>query len=250
MTNNRILYGLVGYPLGHSFSKRYFTEKFATAGIDAEYLNFETESIDRVRDIIEQYPGLKGFNVTIPHKQDIIPLLDTVSKEAEEIGAVNCVKIEHTGNTVSLTGYNTDAYGFKKSLLQFIPAEITNALILGNGGAAKAVKYVLLSLGMNVLTVSRTPHREKEIGYTAIASLLNDYKLIVNTTPLGTWPNTENCPDIPYDLLTLEHYLFDLVYNPEITEYMKRGAAHRAHTQNGLEMLIGQAEKAWDIWTA
>lgn len=249
MKNNHILYGLIGYPLGHSFSKRYFTEKFAAADIDAEYLNFEIKSIDRIRGIIEEYPELKGFNVTIPHKQNIIPLLDAVSKEAEEIGAVNCVRIEHINNSVFLSGYNTDAYGFKKSLLKFIPDGMKNALILGNGGAAKAVKYVLITLKMNVLTVSRTPLGEKEIGYGDVANLLTDYKLIVNTTPLGTWPNTGNCPNIPYHLLTPEHYLFDLVYNPEITEFMKRGASHGAHIKNGLEMLVGQAEKAWDIWT-
>lgn len=242
------MYGLIGYPLGHSFSKRYFTEKFAKEGIPSAYLNFEIENLGELSHVISNHPTLQGFNVTIPHKQDIIPLLDEISDEARKIGAVNCVKITRQGGGNHLSGFNTDVYGFRCSLLSFIPATIHKALILGNGGAAKAVRYVLDSLGMEVLTVSRSPQAATEIGYPEVAGLLKDFKLIVNTTPLGTWPHPEGCPDIPYSQLTPDHYLFDLVYNPETTTFMQRGSITGAHTRNGLEMLRGQAEKAWKIW--
>lgn len=241
-------YGLIGYPLGHSCSPRYFNEKFKREGRNAEYLPFEIEEISELKNILTRYPDLKGFNITIPHKQNIIPLLDRMSEEAEQVGAVNCVKVEHQNGEIRLTGYNTDVYGFKNSLLEFIPSSIGKALVLGNGGAAKAVRYALHSLGMTVLTVSRTPKTETEIGYADIPALLGDFKLIVNTTPLGTWPKTENCPDLPYEQLSPEYYLFDLVYNPETTEFMKRGTAVGAHTRNGYGMWKGQAEKSWEIW--
>lgn len=243
-------YGLLGFPLGHSCSPRYFNEKFRREHIDAEYLSFEIKDIESFTDILNRHPDLRGFNVTIPHKQNIMPLLDHISEEAEKIGAVNCVKVERSNGRPVLTGYNTDVYGFKNSLLGFIPQGIQKALVLGNGGAAKAIRYALNSLGLEVLTVSRTPHSSSEIGYPEIARYLQDFKLIVNTTPLGTWPNTTNCADLPYEQLTEQHYLFDLVYNPEITEFMKRGAVAKAHTCNGYGMWLGQAEKSWEIWTA
>lgn len=241
-------YGLIGFPLGHSCSPKYFTEKFKRESRNAEYLPFEMENIGELENILARYPDLKGFNITIPHKQNIMPYLAQLSEEATQVGAVNCVKVEHREGRIYLKGYNTDVYGFKNSLLEFIPGNISHALILGNGGAAKAVRYALHSLGMTVLTVSRTPGNESEVGYSELRPLLSDYRLIVNTTPLGTWPKVENCPDIPYDMLTSEHYLFDLVYNPENTEFMKRGAAAGAHTRNGFGMWKGQAEKSWDIW--
>lgn len=245
----RATFGLVGFPLGHSCSPKYFTEKFKQENRNAEYLPFEIKEIGELTDILARYPNLKGFNITIPHKQNIIPLLDELSEEARQAGAVNCVKVERTNGNTRLKGYNTDVYGFKNSLLLFIPGNLRHALILGNGGAAKAVRYALHSLGMEVLTVSRTPGNESEISYTDVASHLSHFKLIVNTTPLGTWPNTENRPDIPYKLLTPEHYLFDLVYNPQTTEFMKYGATAGAHTCNGFDMWKGQAEKSWEIWT-
>lgn len=248
MKDSRRIYGLVGFPLEHSFSRRYFTEKFEREGIDAEYLNFEIEDIREFPGIIERIPELAGFNVTIPHKEHVIPLLHELSPEARSIGAVNCVKIERVGGIAYLTGYNTDAYGFKKSLCEFIPSSTTKALVLGNGGAAKAVRHVLKELHVEFVTVSRTPQNEQEIGYASVSDLLSDYKLIINTTPLGTWPHTETCPDIPYFLLSPEHYLFDLVYNPEVTEFMRRGKEEGAYVRNGLQMLVGQAEKAWKIW--
>lgn len=242
------MYGLIGYPLGHSFSKKYFTEKFAEEGIPSAYLNFEIENLGELSLVLSNHPTLQGFNVTIPHKQNIIPLLDEISEEARKIGAVNCVKITRQGGKNHLRGFNTDVYGFRHALLSFIPDTIHKALILGNGGAAKAVRYVLDSLGMEVLTVSRSPRTTAEIGYPEVPGLLKDFKLIVNTTPLGTWPHPAGCPDIPYPQLTPDHYLFDLVYNPEITTFMQRGSLTGAHTRNGLEMLRGQAEKAWEIW--
>lgn len=241
-------YGIIGFPLGHSFSKRYFSEKFSREKLKSEYLNFEISDISALPSLLSQHENLKGFNVTIPYKQAIIPFLDDISEEAGKIGAVNCVKIVRQGSKPRLTGYNTDVYGFRNSLLHFIPATATKALILGNGGAAKAVRYVLRELGILTLTVSRTPREAHEISYPEIHSLLPDFHLIVNTTPLGTWPDICSCPDIPYSLLTSRHYLFDLVYNPETTEFMKRGATYGAHTHNGLEMLTGQAEKGWAIW--
>ncbi len=241
-------YGLIGRSLKHSFSQRYFTEKFRCEKIEAIYLNFELADIRDVRTVVSGYPGLKGFNVTIPYKQEIIPFLDALSDEARQIGAVNCVKVSRTADGNLLTGYNTDVFGFKESLCRFIPETITKALILGNGGAAKAVRYVLDSLHIGTLTVSRTPYSVTEIGYPEVGVYLPEHKLIVNTTPLGTWPDTSQSPDIPYALLTPEHYLFDLVYNPDITTFMQRGATFGTHVRNGIEMLTGQAEKAWEIW--
>lgn len=241
-------FGLVGFPLGHSFSKRYFTEKFEQEGINGEYLNFETDDILSLREIVRQYPDLKGLNVTIPYKEKVIGLLDRVSEEAQKIGAVNTIKIERKNGNIILSGYNTDVLGFKFSLLDFIPKTIQKALVLGNGGAAKAVRYALESLHMEVLTVSRTPKSTNEISYQEVIDYLPDHTLIVNTTPLGTWPNTEICAPIPYGALTPNHYLYDLVYNPETTEFMKRGMIQGAHTHNGLKMLHMQAEEAWKIW--
>ncbi|WP_251622087.1 shikimate dehydrogenase family protein [Odoribacter lunatus] len=242
-------YGIVGFPLKHSFSQRYFSEKFQCEKIEAEYLKFEQEDISEILPLLSRYKNLKGFNVTIPHKQSIIPFLDVLSEEAQKIGAVNCVKIISQNSQLQFIGYNTDVYGFKYALIRFIPENITHALILGNGGAAKAVKFVLQALGIQSLIVSRTPRKADEIGYHEIAPLLSQYRLIINTTPLGTWPDIHSYPDIPYSLLNSGHYLFDLVYNPETTEFMKRGAFYGAHTCNGWEMLIKQAEKSWAIWS-
>lgn len=242
------LYGLIGYPLGHSFSRNYFTEKFRREGIDAAYLNFEIPDLCKLQDILQQYPDLEGFNVTIPYKQAILPLLHRISGAAQTIGAVNCISIRREQGQPLLTGYNTDAEGFRQSLTDFIPPGITKALILGNGGAARAVRYTLQQLGMDVLTVSRTPRRAGEISYTEAGDHLPSHRLIVNTTPLGTWPDTGKCPDLPYSRLGSRHYLFDLVYNPEITLFMQKGKEAGARVCNGYAMLIGQAEAAWRIW--
>ena len=242
------LYGIIGYPLGHSRSPQYFNERFQKTGVDAQYLPFEMEDIRELEKLLERHPRLKGFNVTIPHKQNILPFLDEISDEAQAIGAVNCVRVEHRDGKVRLSGYNTDMHGFRKALLEFIPQGMDKALILGNGGAAKAVRYALHSLQMEVLTVSRTPKQPDEIGYADVRRYLPDFRLIVNTTPLGTWPRTESCPALPYELLTPEHYLFDLVYNPETTTFMQKGKAAGAHACNGQAMWAEQAEKNWEIW--
>ena len=243
------LFGLLGYPLGHSFSKSYFTEKFRSEGIDAEFRNFELEDITRMIQIIRENPNLKGFAVTIPYKEKIIPFLDYISEEAKAIGAVNSVKVEHTPDGYILTGYNTDMIGFRDSLLHFIPRVPEQAFILGTGGAAKAVKYALTSLGVITISVSRTPVG-KEIGYPEIIRQLDQTPLIVNTTPLGMFPHAANCPPIPYEHLTPDHYLFVLVYNPAITTFMQKVVKQRAKVHNGLEMLHLQAEYSWKIWNS
>lgn len=242
------LYGIIGYPLGHSRSPRYFNDRFREAGIDAEYLPFELEDIRALPALLEAHPELRGFNVTIPHKQNIIPYINSISEEARAVGAVNCVKVTESARGRELHGYNTDVAGFRKALLDFLPRPLPKALILGNGGAAKAVRHVLRSLQTETLTVSRTPRTAEETGYDSLPRLIGDYPLIVNTTPLGTWPKTEECPDLPYRLLTPDHYLFDLIYNPETTLFLQQGAAAGAHTCNGYAMWLGQAEANWEIW--
>ena len=242
-------FGLLGFPLGHSFSKRYFTEKFANSNIEAQYSNFELENASYIIKVIESSPNLEGFNVTIPHKQAIIPLLHKISPEAEQIGAVNCVKIDRTAGTPRLVGHNTDVIGFEAALRDFLgEASPKKALVLGNGGAAKAVRYVLTKMGIEFLTVSRTPKNSQEIGYEGLENIISNYKLIVNTTPLGTWPKTDSCPNIPYSALSCEHYLFDLVYNPEVTMFMQQGLNVGTNVCNGYQMLVKQAEAGWKIW--
>lgn len=247
-TNSMKIYGIIGYPLGHSCSPSWFNKRFREEGIDAEYLPFEIEDIGRVRDLLVTYPDLQGFNVTIPHKQNILPFLDEISEEARAIGAVNCVKINRKEDRLYLTGYNTDMYGFRNALLHFIPDYIQKALILGNGGAAKAVRYALQTLNIASLTVSRTPKNRNETDYSQVANYLTDHLLIVNTTPLGTWPHTTGFPPIPYERLTPGHYLFDLVYNPATTTFMAKGSAVGAQVCNGYGMWLGQAEKNREIW--
>lgn len=241
-------FGLVGYPLGHSFSKKYFTEKFEKENITGEYLNFELRDLSALKGLLEKYPDLRGFNVTIPYKRTILPFLDNIEGAAREIGAVNCVKIQKEDGRLSLTGYNTDAEGFRTSLQAFLTDTVSRALVLGSGGAARAVHYALRQLGITSVTVSRTPRSAEEIGYEDVLRYLPDHRLLVNATPLGTWPDTETCPPLPYKRLTASHYLFDLVYNPEITLFMKRGLEAGAHVRNGFGMLVAQAEAAWEIW--
>ena len=241
------LFGLLGFPLGHSFSKTYFTEKFKTEKIDAEFVNFESDNIEQTLQVIKTTPSLKGFAVTIPYKEKIIPYLDHISEDARKIGAVNSVKVEHTISGSILTGYNTDILGFRESLLEFIQTPPTQALLLGTGGASKAVQHALASLGIEVFTVSRTPHFS-EISYDQVARFLSNTPLIINATPVGMWPHVTTCPDIPYHLLSSNHYLFDLIYNPEITEFMHRGEQQGARIKNGLQMLYLQADYSWKLW--
>lgn len=243
------LYGLIGFPLTHSFSKRYFTEKFAEMGISEEhrYELFEMEDYNQLPQLIASQPTLRGLNVTIPHKLNVIQFLDEINDAAKRIGAVNVIKITPERR---LIGYNSDYFGFRNALLEMIGENTQlNALILGNGGAAKAVKVALEDLGIVYKVVSRTP-TENELLYTDLKGKLTDYKLIINTTPLGTYPKTDTCPAIPYDELTSAHYLSDLVYNPETTLFMQKGLDAGATVQNGYRMLVLQAEKSWEIWNS
>lgn len=246
------LYGLLGYPLGHSFSAKYFAEKFAKEGVDATYKNFEfAEVADAVAYLLQQ-DDLQGFNVTIPHKQAIMPYLNGLSAEAEAIGAVNvvCVKRDADG-TVKLLGCNSDVVGFSNSIQPLLRPKLhSKALVLGTGGASKAVMYGLRKLGVEPIYVSRTP-KEGQLTYNDLTpEVMRDYKVVVNCTPLGMYPKVDACPDIPYQYLTPDHLLYDLVYNPLETLFMKRGAAQGAVVKNGLEMLHLQAEAAWVDWNS
>jgi shikimate dehydrogenase len=238
------VFGLTGYPLSHSFSPRYFSEKFARQGIQASYQLFPLPDISGLRELISLHPQLLGLNVTIPHKETVLPYLDILSEEARAIGAVNCIHIKNK----LLTGYNTDVTGFSQSLTPLLQPYHTRALILGTGGAAKAVRYALDHLGIEWKEVSRTP-AVNQLGYEALdADVIQSYPLIINTTPLGMYPHTDACPALPYEALGPEHLLYDLIYNPEETFFLARGKARGARTKNGLEMLELQAEASWHIW--
>ncbi len=242
------LYGLIGFPLTHSFSKKYFTEKFQKENIlDSKYELFEIKEVEMILEVVKNNPELKGLNVTIPHKEKVIQFLNDIDPAAKEIGAVNVIKVKDG----KLKGYNSDYYGFRQSLLHLIGKEQgLKALILGTGGAAKAVKAALKDLGIPYKFVSRKKE-EENFSYEELNDhVLMEYKLIINTSPLGMYPNTESHPEIPYSFLSAQHFLFDLVYNPEETSFMKKGKEKGARTQNGLEMLHLQAEKAWEIWNA
>lgn len=242
----QLKYGLIGKQISYSFSKKYFTEKFALLHFDnCEYLNFDIDSIKEFWKIIVETKGLKGLNVTIPYKEDIIPYLDGLSKTAQKIGAVNTISV---GKGKKLKGHNTDHYGFRKSLSPLLEKHHKKALILGTGGASKAIAYALRRLKIEFDFVSRNPS-EYELSYEEIdTDVFNDYQIIINTTPLGTHPNVDAYPPLPYDLFTDKHIAFDLVYNPEETAFMKKAKEHGAKVQNGYEMLVFQAEKAWKIW--
>lgn len=242
-------FGLIGYPLSHSFSQKYFTAKFRNEHItDCSYINFPLQDITLLPSLIRDEPELCGLNVTIPHKSDVIPLLNKISDEAAAIGAVNVIKISRNNNKTCLSGFNSDTYGFTGSILPSLKDRRGVALVLGTGGSSKAVCYSLLKIGMDVRLVSRQ-ERHGMITYADInRELLEKTLLIVNTTPLGMFPDTGSLPDIDYDLLDERHILFDLVYNPEITAFLKKGMERGCITLNGLNMLYLQAEKSWEIW--
>ena len=246
------LYGLIGYPLSHSFSKRYFTEKFRREGIAGhQYELFPMEHAGALPGLVARYPNLRGLNVTIPHKQKVMAYLDAIDEEARRVGAVNTIRIAEG----RLTGYNTDVYGFERSLLEFLAAaghtaDGLKALVLGTGGASKAVVFVLEKLGIGFALVSRQ-QGDGILSYGDLdAGVMASHRLLINTTPLGMWPNEDSLPGIPYEYLGPEHLLYDLVYNPERTAFMARGISRGALACNGLAMLQLQAEKAWEIWTA
>lgn len=242
-------YGLIGFPLTHSFSKRYFTEKFATENIDSTYDNFEIDNINKFSDVVKNNPEVIGLNVTIPFKEQVIPFLDELNDSAREIGAVNTVKISRTENDLHLKGYNTDTFGFETSLKPLLKEHHKKALILGTGGASKALKYVLNRLGIEFISASIEELKENEIRYDEIdEKMMMERLLIINATPLGTYPKTETFPNIPYEFITEKHLLFDLVYNPEISVFLRNGQEKGATIKNGYEMLLLQAKKSYEIW--
>ncbi|WP_231460573.1 shikimate dehydrogenase [Pedobacter sp. Leaf132] len=242
-------YGLIGYPLSHSFSKKYFTEKFSKEHIsNHQYELFPMENVSSIVNLLNDDESLCGLNVTIPHKVSVLPFLDEIDEAADKIGAVNCISVKNINGKKHLKGYNTDAFGFEESLKPLLKPQHTKALIFGDGGAAKAVKYVLHKLNIDYKTVVRKP-ASGAILYSEITDdMLQSHKLLINTTPLGMSPNLEGCPEIEYTLLSKEHLAYDLVYNPLETKFLEKAALQGASTKNGLEMLHQQAEQAWRIW--
>ena len=241
-------YGLIGYPLVHSFSKSFFNEKFQNEDIDAEYINFEIKTIDDLPEVLATNPELKGLNVTIPYKEAVIPMLDALSETAAAIGAVNVIRVESKGDDTFLRGYNSDVIGFTKSIEPLLESHHKKALILGTGGASKAVNYGLKSLGLETLLVSRF-ERPGTIQYKDVTpEVVKEYNVIVNCTPCGLYPHTDECPDLPYEAMDSHNLLYDLLYNPDETLFMKKGKEQGAMTKNGLEMLLLQAFASWDFW--
>ena len=242
-------FGLIGFPLSHSFSKKFFTEKFERQHInDCQYELYPIETVQLLPEILANEPSLRGLNVTIPYKLDVLPFLDDLDEAARHIGAVNCISIVAKEGASILKGYNTDAYGFEESLKPLLEAHHTKALVFGDGGAAKAVKYVLDILSIPYLVVSRRADAQG-ITYAEVdTALLKEYTILINTTPLGMTPNLEGYPDIPYKGLSDKHLAYDLVYNPQETAFLKKAASNGAKVKNGLEMLYLQAERSWDIW--
>ena len=244
-------YGLIGYPLGHSFSKEFFNRKFQNEHIDAEYVNFEIEDITKFKNVIKDNPSLIGLNVTLPYKTRVLPLLDEIDEDAKLIGAVNVIKFIRGGrfNKLKLKGYNSDFIGFKQSIEPLIDPKIhSHALVLGTGGASKAVYHGLKQLGIEVQSVSRVPEAQCVTYEEITPAWIDEYTIIVNATPLGMHPDVNECPDIPYNRLTSKHLLYDLLYNPNETLFMRKGKERGATVKNGLEMLLLQAFVSWDIW--
>ena len=233
-------YGLIGFPLGHSFSVSFFNEKFTNENINARYINFEIPQIDELPEILASNPELKGLNVTIPYKQKVISYLDDISPEAKSIGAVNVIRITHKGKNPILKGFNSDVIGFTRSIEPMLEKFHKKALILGTGGASKAIEYGLNTLGLETLFVSRTK-RDGCITYDEVTpELVKEYNVIVNCTPVGMYPKADSCPDLPYEAMGS--------HNIDETLFMKKGAEHGATTKNGLEMLLLQAFASWDFW--
>lgn len=241
------LYGLIGKTLKHSFSKNYFTKKFAAEGLtDYAYENFELPDIAHIQNILTTHPNIQGLNVTIPYKEAVLPHLHQQNDIVQNIHACNCIKVVNG----KLHGYNTDVIGFKQSLLQHLQPHHTRALILGTGGAAKAVQYALTQLSIEYKIVSRQG-KENVITYNAIdQTLLQQYTLIINTTPVGMYPHMEEAPPLPYQYITPQHFLFDLIYNPPITQFLQLGKDKGATICNGQDMLVLQAEESWRIWNS
>ena len=245
MLKTKFIYGLIGKEIDYSFSKNYFNQKFKNEGLNNSlYENFDCENLAQAIEALK-HKNLKGVNVTIPYKEKIIPYLDNISKEAKDIKAVNTISFNNQGE---LIGHNTDCYGFQKSLFENINKKTKNALILGTGGASKAIRYVLKKNSIKYKTVSRKRNKGDFIYIELDKDIISNFELIVNTTPLGTYPNTEKCPDINFDHITKNHILFDLIYNPLKTTFLRNGKIKGAKIVNGYDMLIYQAEKSWSIW--
>jgi shikimate dehydrogenase len=241
------LFGLIGYPLTHSFSKNYFAEKFKKEGIEnCSYENFALAKISELLKVLDNNPDLQGLNVTIPYKESVLPFLNESDEVMKKIGACNCIKIENK----KLIGYNTDVIGFENSLLDKLNPGHKNALILGTGGAAKAVEFVLRKRKIHYKYVSRYPS-VKNFSYEQLTSvIIKEHSLIINTSPLGMYPKVTEAPPLPYEAITEKHFLFDLIYNPEKTLFLKKGEERGAVIQNGFDMLIYQAEESWKIWNS
>ncbi|RZJ81737.1 MAG: shikimate dehydrogenase [Flavobacterium sp.] len=242
-------FGLIGFPLSHSFSKKFFSEKFENEQIaDCKYELYPIVHADEIKELVANNSSLCGLNITIPHKVNVLPFVNEVDVAAAEVGAVNCIHIDQTGDKPFLKAYNTDAYGFAESLKPLLESHHKKALVFGDGGAAKAVKYVLTQLGISYLSVVRNP-APNTILYSAVtAEILKDYTLLINTTPLGMLPNLDSYPVIPYQYVTNQHLAYDLVYNPEETVFLTKVKAQGGKIKNGLEMLYLQAERSWEIW--
>ncbi len=241
-------YGILGYPLTHSFSKKYFDDKFAANQLsDASFLQFSLPNIGQITHELLNTNGLEGFCITIPHKKEIIPYLHQATPEVLAMGACNCVRIRNG----KLIGYNTDIIGFRKSFEPLLQPNHQKALVLGTGGAAAAVTYVLQQMNIPFYTVSRSPKGEGQLAYSQLnQAILQSHSIIINCTPLGTYPNVNDAPDLPYHLLTHDNYLYDLVYNPPLTRFLQLGTEQGALVKNGYDMLTIQAEENWKIWNA
>lgn len=241
------LFGLLGKNISYSFSRGYFTKKFEKLNLKKyKYVNFDLQKIEDFSGIIEQHQDLKGINVTIPYKQDVIPFLDKLDKTAEEIGAVNTIKFTKRGN---LKGYNSDVVGFENSIIPLLKEHHKKALILGTGGASKAIAYAFKKNKISYKFVSRNPNGKKEVSYDRLTQkVMEKHTIIVNATPLGTFPDIEKYPNIPYQFITKNHILYDLIYNPEVTAFLSKGVENGAVIKNGFEMLELQAEESWRIW--
>lgn len=242
-------YGIIGHPLGHSFSRNYFTGKFTREGINAEYINFDIPDVSELPHIISSHPQLRGLNVTIPHKMAVIPLLHELSPEARAIGAVNVIRVSRNPDgSVRLKGFNSDIIGFTDSIRPLLRPHHRKALVLGTGGASKAICHGLQALGIEWRYVSRTEAPGRFTYDQLTPGLMEEYTVIVNCTPVGMFPHTDQCPQLPYEHLTSRHLLYDVVYNPTSTLFMQRGARHGATVKNGLEMLELQAIASWRFW--
>ncbi len=248
----KTLYGLIGYPIRHSFSAIYFNAKFEDEGIDAYYNNFELEDVGDLMEIIAEYPNLNGLNVTSPYKELIIPYMNELDELARATGAVNVIKFVHgdKDNELRLVGYNSDVTGFELSIKKMLTPERDAALVLGTGGAAKAVTMALERLGVTVHAVSRRKSARTFTYEELTRQMIAEHKIIVNATPVGSLPNVEECPDLPYRFLTPGHLCYDLVYNPSETKFMRLAAAQGAQVKNGLEMLLLQAFRSYEIWNS